>query len=83
MITSAIIDFFRILLETLLGILPSGGSFPASVNTAVNNLSSVIHSMDFIIPTNAFMSAFIFLVSIQIAIFGMWSFITIFRLIRG
>jgi len=83
MITDALLSFILLLVNGFIALLPAGGSFPAGVTNAVSNLGKTMHSLDFLFPVNAFMSAFIFLVSIQIAIFGVWSIITIMRFVRG
>jgi hypothetical protein len=83
MITNAILSFVLLLINGLLALLPQGGTFPASVTNAVENLGKTMHALDFIFPINSFMAAFIFLVSVQIAIFAVWSIIIIMRFVRG
>jgi hypothetical protein len=83
MITDAILQIFIGLLNGLISILPTGGVFPSQVTTAVANISQVVHMFDDIIPMASMMSAILFLITVNLAIFAFVSARFIIGIIRG
>lgn len=83
MITDAIISLFINLIQFLIDILPTGGSFPTGVTEGVEGVSHIIHMFDAIIPMQSIIDGLIFLVTVNIAIFVFFSTKMVFNFIRG
>jgi hypothetical protein len=83
MITDALLFFITLLLEGLISLLPSGGGFPSQVDSAIINISSYFHSFDDLVPMNEFFIAISFLITINLALFIVWSTMWVFNYIRG
>jgi len=70
MITDALISIALFVADLIIGILPSGGTLPASVHSAAASLGGYLAVFDPLVPVGTLISALTLVFSVEIGIFA-------------
>jgi len=83
MITDALLAIVFAVIDLFTLVLPEGDGFPPVVEAAVTEIAQTIHIFDDVIPVTTIFDALTLLLTVNIALFAVWSVIFIMRFIRG